>query len=446
MIIADKSAAQRSILQRVLARLGFETLVTADGSQLGLWTEHDVARVVVIDESMFDNEDGTARSLQRAQRYIRVITTHSRVTAKPNLPGVNVIANLAKPLDIKALAVLCDQAIADLERSACMTQVAPILPLLGTSAAVEEVRRKFRHLTRTVFPAVIRGEAGTGADIVAKALHDCGDHQHEPFIGIEAGDLTEARIDALRREVRGGSFYIEEVGDLSADEQTRLLHLLKYDLGDSEHSRKPRLIVSTQRDLRRLVIDGRFRKDLYYRLDVIPLNLPPLRERLHDLPEIVEAVLRLSVRDGLPIKSIEPSALDVMKRYDWPGNLLELQNIMRRVILLDASDRISDDAVAAALAQPMVSPAGASPQNADFWVGSHSENPSVEFFLEDYVSRLLRSGGSFSGSIYDRVMSEIERPLLKQVLAVTRGNKLKAAEMLGLNRNTLRKKLEKLRI
>jgi two-component system nitrogen regulation response regulator GlnG len=234
--------------------------------------------------------------------------------------------------------------------------------------------------------------------------------------------------------------FLDEIGDMPQEAQTRLLRVLQQGEftavgGRSSIKTDVRIIAATNRDLRQLIAQGLFREDLFYRLNVVPMRLPPLRERLEDIPDLVRHFLRKAERDGLPPKRFEPAAIDRLKRYAWPGNVRELENLVRRLVVLTSDEVIPLAAVETELAEAASRDTGAAPETLSDAVERHLTH---EFGT--YGSGLPPPG------LYDRVLQEVERPLIAAALGAAHGNQIKAAHLLGLNRNTLRKKIRELRI
>jgi two-component system nitrogen regulation response regulator GlnG len=195
-----------------------------------------------------------------------------------------------------------------------------------------------------------------------------------------------------------------------------------------------RIITATHRDLRQLINQGSFREDLFYRLNVVPLRLPPLRERSEDIPDLVRHFLAQAVKEGLPRKELARDAVDRLQAHRWPGNVRELENLLRRLVAIEIEDTIPSSAIERELAAV---PIQASPEQIDV------SGATLPEFVENYLSRYFASFGAGlpPAGLYERILAEVEPPLLRAVLAATSGNQLRAAELLGINRNTLRVKL-----
>src|SRR4030081_3267571 len=313
---------------------------------------------------------------------------------------------------------------------------------------------------QTDLTVMITGESGTGKELVARALHDYGKRKSGPFVAInmaaiprdlieselfghEKGAFTGANSRSSGRfeQAEGGTLFLDEIGDMPMEAQTRLLRVLQQGEYTTVGGRTPikadvRIIAATNKDLRILIQQGLFREDLFFRLNVVPLRLPPLRERVEDVPDLMRHFLTQAEREGLPLKQLDQAGLDRLKRYRWPGNVRELENLARRLAALYPQETITAAVIDTELAQPTT---------------ASVEKAVVEDTLSAAVERTLsRYFASFDSlpppGLYHRILREVEYPLLSAALAATRGNQIRAADLLGLNRNTLRKKIRDLEI
>jgi two-component system nitrogen regulation response regulator GlnG len=265
------------------------------------------------------------------------------------------------------------------------------------------------------------------------------------LFGHEKGAFTGAQARSAGRfeQADGGTLFLDEIGDMPMEAQTRLLRVLQQGEYTTVGGRTPiktdvRIIAATNKDLRVLINQGLFREDLFFRLNVVPIRLPPLRERSEDIPDLVRHFFTLVEKEGLPTKRIEPAALERLKRYRWPGNVRELENLVRRLAALYPQETITENIIEQELDQPTIEIA-ASDGPAD-----QTLSGSVERHLSNYFQSF--GDGLPPPGLYHRVLREIENPLISAALASTRGNQIKAAELLGVNRNTLRKKIRELDI
>jgi len=308
---------------------------------------------------------------------------------------------------------------------------------------------------------MITGESGTGKELVARALHDYGKRKSGPFVAInmaaiprdlieselfghEKGAFTGANTRSSGRfeQAEGGTLFLDEIGDMPMEAQTRLLRVLQQGEYTTVGGRTPiktdvRIIAATNKDLRILIQQGLFREDLFFRLNVVPLRLPPLRERAEDVPDLIRHFFAIAEREGLPRKQIDQGATERLKKYQWPGNVRELENLARRLAALYPHEIITLAVVESELTQPAVT------QDADSGTPDNL-SAAVERNLSRYFSGF--PDGLPPPGLYHRVLREVEYPLLTAALAATRGNQIRAADLLGVNRNTLRKKIRDLDI
>ncbi len=322
----------------------------------------------------------------------------------------------------------------------------------------------YRTVARVVsndLTVLVLGESGTGKELVARAIHDFGPRKQAPFVAVnmaaiprelieselfghERGAFTGAaqRTAGRFEQAQGGTLFLDEIGDMPMEAQTRLLRVLQSGeyspVGGARAIRADvRIIAATHQDLSRLIADNQFREDLYYRLNVVPVRLPALRERGADVGELARHFLDRAAADGLPRKQLDAAAEERLERHAWPGNVRELENLMRRLAALTRDAIITPALIEQQLQSGSQSNPPTVPETAD--LGEAIEQHLARHFA-GYGNALPPEG------LYDRVLAELERPLLRLTLAAVRGNQLKAARLLGINRNTLRKKLTDLRV
>jgi len=327
---------------------------------------------------------------------------------------------------------------------------------------MQDIYRMLARMMQTDLTVMISGESGTGKELVARALHEYGRRRNGPFVAInmaaiprdlieselfghEKGAFTGAQNRSSGRfeQAEGGTLFLDEIGDMPMEAQTRLLRVLQQGEYTTVGGRTPirtdvRIVAATNKDLRAAIGQGLFREDLFYRLNVVPLRLPPLRERAEDIPDLVRHFFKQGEAEGLQAKRISAGGLELMKRYPWPGNVRELENLVRRLAALYPQDEISTEIIEAEL-RTNREPA---PENGAVVPDNLSIGQAVEIYLQRYFA-------SFAGELpppglYQRILEEVEFPLVLASMTATRGNQIKAAELLGLNRNTLRKKIREL--
>jgi two-component system nitrogen regulation response regulator GlnG len=372
---------------------------------------------------------------------------------------------LPKPFDLKELVAIVGRALAEpKERAASRSSENEFesIPLIGRSPAMQDIYRVLARLMQTDLTVMISGESGTGKELVARALHDYGKRRNGPFVAVnmaaiprdlieselfghERGAFTGANNRASGRfeQAEGGTLFLDEIGDMPMEAQTRLLRVLQQGEytavgGRTAIKTDVRIVAASNKDLRVLIQQGLFREDLFFRLNVVPLRLPPLRERIEDLPDLIRHFFALAEKDGLPPKKLDALAIERLKRHRWPGNVRELENLARRLAALYPQDVITGPVIDGELAPPPVVSGGSGRQGVDSLGGA------VEMYLSSHFSAF--PNGVPPPGLYHRVLREIEIPLLTAALAATRGNQIRAADLLGLNRNTLRKKIRDLDI
>jgi two-component system, NtrC family, nitrogen regulation response regulator GlnG len=467
ILIADDDAAIRTVLNQALGRAGYDVRTT--GTAAGLWrwvTAGDgnlvITDVVLPDENGFDLIPRIKRI--RPELPVVVMSAQNTILTAITAAERGAFEYLPKPFDLKELVSVVQRALQSpqnkREQSAQREGGEERLPLIGRSPAMQEIYRVIARLTQTDLTVMIMGESGTGKELVARALHDYGRRRNGPFVAVnmaaipkelveselfghERGAFTGATNRGIGRfeQAEAGTLFLDEIGDMPLEAQTRLLRVLQQGEYTTVGGRTPiktdvRIIAATNRELRQLIHQGLFREDLYYRLNVVPMRLPPLRERGEDIPDLARHFLHKAEEEGLPAKRIEPDAVDLLRRYRWPGNVRELENLVRRLAVLHSGDTISAATIANELQEP------AKPNDA----GADAESATLSASVEQHLARYFaEQGGRLPpAGLYDRILQEVERPLLSICLAATRGNQIRAAHLLGLNRNTLRKKIRDL--
>ena len=360
-----------------------------------------------------------------------------------------------KPFDLDELVQTVRAAVGNAAmRGSETAEAEPAgLPLVGRSAPMQAVYRMITRVLRNDLTVLVLGESGTGKELVAEAIHQLGQRKAGPFVAVNTAaipaDLIEselfghekgaftgavARHQGKFEQAQGGTLFLDEIGDMPLDAQTRLLRALQSGRirrvgGREEIAVDVRIVAATNRDLAPLIANGAFREDLYYRLNVVPITLPPLRERRDDVPALANHFLQLAAAEGLPRRRFADDASALLAHQPWRGNVRELRNLVFRVALLAREDLVS-----AAAVEPLLEAAQAEQGGAEGGT------------LETAVSAWLRDNEVAPGGVYDAALAAFERPLFEEVLRKTGGNQLRAAQHLGINRNTLRKRLTELDI
>jgi two-component system, NtrC family, nitrogen regulation response regulator GlnG len=469
ILIADDDTAIRTVLNQALARAGYAPRATGNAATLWRWVAQGEGDVVITDVVMPDeNAFDLLPRIKKIRPDLPVIVMSAQNTLMTALTAAEKGAYeyLPKPFDLTEVVGVVARALAQPGRK---PQRAPLeiesgeeLPLIGRSPAMQEIYRVLARLTQTDLTVMINGESGTGKELVARVLHDHGRRRQGPFValnmaaiprelieselfGHEKGAFTGAQTRTQGRfeQAEGGTLFLDEIGDMPLEAQTRLLRVLQQGEYTTVGGRTPiktnvRIIAATHRDLKSQIAQGLFREDLFYRLNVVPVRLPPLRERLEDVGDLVRHFLRMAAREGLGQKSIETAAIERLKVYAWPGNVRELENFVRRLAALYTQEVLT----AAVIEQELVE---ATPPRA---AEGGSEPKDLSEIIERHLANYFSSFGKElpPPGLYDRVLRQIEQPLFSVTLAATRGNQIRAAELLGLNRNTLRSRIKALDI
>ena len=478
ILIADDDAAIRTVLSQALTRAGYDVRVTGTATTLWRWVQAGDGDLVITDVVMPDeNAFELLPRMKKLRPELPIIAMSAQNTFMTAIKASERGAYdyLPKPFDLKELVAIVGRAMSEPKsRPRAPAEEIEGMPLVGRSPAMQEIYRALARLMQTDLTVMITGESGTGKELVARALHDYGKRKGGPFVAInmaaiprelieselfghEKGAFTGAAQRASGRfeQAEGGTLFLDEIGDMPMDAQTRLLRVLQQGEYTTVGGRTPiktnvRIVAATNKDLRILIQQGLFREDLFFRLNVVPLRLPPLRERAEDVPDLAHHFFRLAASEGLPLKSLEPGAVDRLRRHRWPGNIRELENLVRRLAALYPQETISEQLVEAELEadKPLGSMAGETHGEAARTIAAADNEASLSLSVERHMNALFKAHGDQlpPPGLYHRVLREIEYPLISAALAATRGNQIKAAELLGLNRNTLRKKVRDLDI
>jgi two-component system nitrogen regulation response regulator GlnG len=394
---------------------------------------------------------GKVRSL-RPDMPILILSAQNTLDTAVRATDTGAFEYFPKPFDIDELARAVRQA-AGAGQATATGGDEPLgdgLPLVGRSPAMQSVFRMITRVLRNDLTVLVLGESGTGKELVAEAIHQLGNRRTGPFIAVNTAaipaDLIESELfghekgaftGAVARHIgkfeqaAGGTLFLDEIGDMPMQAQTRLLRALQSGsirrVGGREEIRvDARIIAATNKNLEPEIAAGRFREDLYYRLNVVPILLPPLRDRPEDIDVLARHFLQAAASEGLPRRQLTPDAMDLLRRQPWRGNVRELRNFIFRLALLAREEAIDADSVLPLLSQ----------ENAGQQGGTAD--------LADAVGQWLATESPASGTIYASALIAFERPLFAEILRQTGGNQLRAARALGINRNTLRKRLSEL--
>ncbi|WP_370237166.1 MULTISPECIES: sigma 54-interacting transcriptional regulator [Henriciella] len=444
ILLAEDDASIRLVVNQTLVTAGYQVRATSSADALERWIRNGEGDVVVTDVYLGDTaifELLPSIKLARPELPVIVMSGQNTILTAASAARHGVFDYLPKPFDIDQLSSLVGRALkgpVKKDAASASSDVEGNLPLIGRSDPMQEVYRIISRVMNTDLTVLIEGESGTGKELAAQAVHQLGSGKNGKF---KALDLAAMPTDQISRDLFGtetepglafdkeATLYLDEIGDLPAEAQTQLVKLMREAGG-------ARIIASTRQPLAKLVDEGRFREDLFYRINVVRIFMPPLRQRKEDIPELVRAFLMRAHRKGLSSKQIEPAAMDLMMAYDWPGNVRELENLIMRLAALSPDAVISQREIERELRAEALK---------DISSNSSFEK-EVEALLHRFVMADLLQASPDESKIHQEVMEQVERPLIKLALSVTSGNKLRTAALLGVNRNTLRARINSLGI
>ncbi|QMU57545.1 MAG: response regulator [Boseongicola sp.] len=442
ILVADDDRTIRTVLTQALTRAGCKVHATSSLVTLMRWVEEGKGDLVISDVVMPDgNGLDQLPKISAAQPGLPVIVISAQNTIMTAIQATEADAYdyLPKPFDLPDLMKRAARALeikrrAPQPKSDDLEDQTDDLPLVGRTPAMQDLYRLVARVMNADLPVLITGESGTGKSLIARAIHDLSDRRTLPFVVATASDLAEMEGPAkLISRARNGTLLFDEVSDLTEDAQARIVRML-----DSFTDGGPRILSTSQADLTSKLESGAFRQDLYYRLGGVSLAVPALRERVEDIPLLAEHFLARAERDGLPLRKLSGEALDLIRAYSWPGNVRQLENSIRRMSITGGEETIGRAEVELGLGnQPAIEPLTG---------GGDSErlSASIEKHLRRYFD--LHGGQLPPPGLYSRILREMEMPLIEIALDATGGNQAKCADLLGINRNTLRKKITELDI
>ncbi|NUB43198.1 response regulator [Fertoebacter nigrum] len=441
VLVADDDRTIRTVLTQALTRAGCKVHATSSLMTLMRWVEEGKGDLVISDVIMPDGNGLEALpriGKMRPGLPVIVISAQNTIMTAIQAAEAEAYDYLPKPFDLPDLMKRSARAL-DLKRRAPARVVVPReggddLPLVGRTAAMQALYRLVARVMNTDLAVLITGESGTGKSLIARAIHDFSDRRTQPFVVAQAGDLQGMDgPSSLMARAKGGSLVFDEVADYDDDTQARIVRMLDQ-MGDNA----PRIMATSQTDLSARMEGGAFRQDLFYRLGGVTLHVPSLRERVDDIPLLADHFLARGERDMGSTRRLSNEARDLVRAYSWPGNVRQLENTLRRLMVTSAEVEITKAEVEAVLGnQPAMEPLKG---------GGEGEklSASVARHLKRYFD--LHGGALPPPGVYQRILREVEGPLIEIALDATAGNQAKCADLLGINRNTLRKKITDLDI
>lgn len=482
VLLADDDAGILTVLTRAMKAQGYAVKASENITDIDAWVAQGLGDVVVTDVTMprGNGLDGLARwQAKRPELPVIVMSAHNTLLNAAKARDLGAVTFLPKPFDLNELmealkkATTHQAAASGNDSAEGIVKISDDLVLVGKSPAMKAVFATLAKLIGNDLTVLISGESGTGKERVARALHELSKRKTKPFValnmaaipreliesalfGHEKGSFTGAHSKQLGafEQAHGGTLFLDEIGDMPMEAQTRLLRVLQEQevmpIGATKAFKTDvRVIAATHRDLSALVASGQFREDLYFRLHVVPLALPSLREHVDDVPLLVQHFMNLAAARGLAAKTLDSEAMAALMAHAWTGNVRELENLVYRLCAMTQRSTVTAKDVAPLLSNTpqKTTPAPRAP------LALHSQTDAsipegIESFLRTQMAAYFAAHGDAlpANGVYDRLLARFEKPLIAESLRATGGNQIKAAEMLGLNRNTLRKKMRELNI
>jgi len=452
ILVADDDRTIRAVLTQALTRAGCKVRATGSIETLWRWIDEGDGDVVISDVNLPDG-DGLemlpAIKRKRKDLPVIIISAQNTVITAIKASELGAYDYLPKPFDLKKLLSKVNKALSNQGTNNNIIQqdgaVDPELPLIGSSPLMQDVYRFLARVLHTDLSTIITGESGTGKDLLAHTMHDLGPRAPMDFVRI---NISSSNIDKIEGTLIGGkedlnispalkssTIYFDEISEMSDETQLQLLDLLR---SDAVISKNYRFISSSRLSLQNLISQGIIREDLFYRLNVVNINLPPLRDRVGDIPDLTKHFLQQSALSGMPKKVISAKAIQLLQNAPWAGNIRELENFINSLVVL-----ISDEEITPIHVEENLNLIPSVNSN-ELDAGNGKLSSSVEKHIKRYFD--LHGDNLPPPGLYNRILKEIELPLIALSLSATRGNQIKTSELLGINRNTLRKKIKDLDI
>ena len=459
ILVIEDDQSMRWVLEKSLTKEGYSVISSPDGRS-GLAAAAEAPPDLVILDILMPDMDGLTvlRKLKesRPQIPVIIITAQNIMTHAVEAMRRGAYDYLPKPFDIPVLVDRVSRGLAQSGAGAGQTETEPIPAemedMIASSPLMEGLFKAMGRVAATEATVLILGESGTGKELVARAIHRFSNRASGPFVAVNTsaipGELLESVLfghekgaftgatDSRKGKfemAEGGTLFLDEIGDMPLNLQAKLLRVLEngdYERVGGQRSLKAdsRVISATHRDLWEAVKLGDFREDLYYRLNVVSLQIPPLRERREDIPVLAEHFLKtFADQEGREPKTLAENGMTALLEHVWPGNVRELLNTLKRASVLASGREI---------------------QVADLGLTPDGTEPSAGDTFEEFLHRWLREivtpwSVLEEGDLYEQVISKVEKPLFELTMEALKGNQVRAAKVLGINRNTLRERLRK---
>ena len=467
ILVADDEESIRWVLSKALKKQGYSVDLAEDGTQaknLARRNHYDLAVLDIKMPGIHGLELLKQFRMEHPDTLVVIMTAEATMEHAVTAMKNGAYDYLTKPFDLAALDAIILKATKAAQVTEQIDQLKEELQgqynfgrsIIGNSQPMQDVYKTLGRIADSDVTVLITGESGTGKELIARAIHINSRRLGKPFValncaaiphellenelfGHERGAFTGAtdRKSGKFEQADGGTLFLDEIGDMPLELQAKLLRVLQEKeitrTGGSQTIRVDvRIVAATNQNIAQLVEQKRFREDLYYRLNVVPIKLPALRERRSDIPMLVEFFLQRAKQDlGIEAMECSPETLDLLKTHSWPGNVRELENVIKRAALLSPNHVLTPPDFPGLLDNRKV----------------HSQDESLEALVSRKLENsLAQMNLQEMNNLYEMVLHQVERPLINIVLSKTRGNQVRTAEILGINRNTLRKKINTLEI
>ncbi len=473
ILIAEDENSLRTILKKLFLEKSFQVETCSDGKLALYKLEQEDFDMAILDLKMPEMtgfEVLTQIKTQKPELPIVLMTAQDTMKNAVEAMKQGAFDYITKPFELDELEVIVDRAlqtkkltddVKELQQELQTKQFDRQAKIIGKSRSIREVYKSIGKVANSNVSVLITGESGTGKELLAKAIHLASPRASAPFIAVNCAsipkELLESELFGYRKgaftgadESRAGYFeaanhgtlFLDEIGDMPISLQAKLLRSLQEGeiqrLGSTQSiSIDVRILSATNQDLAKMVEEKQFREDLFFRLNVVPLVLPPLREREEDIEILAQYFIeKYSKEFSCPSKVLSEECIQLIKAYPWPGNVRELENVIKRTLVMSAGNVISAKEMT-----PMLREKKAKLSKAEV------EQRSLEDLISEKLSQFLDKFHELgSMELYETLLPMFERPLLNLILQKTNGNQIQAAKVLGINRNTLRKKIRNLKI
>ena len=453
VIIADDDRSLRMILAQALSRAGCKVRATGTLSTLWRWLEDGEGEVLVTDVMMPDGD--TIELIPRIKKKrpdmpIIVMSAKNNLNTAMRANQFGAYQYLPKPFDLKDLISSVNTAI-KLRTSSSPelkdnlssndNHLEDNLPIVGSSPVMQNIYRILSKVINTDFNILIEGKSGTGKNLIAQVLHDFGTRRDKRFLSVNLSLMSLKELQDIfsknfssQSDKNIGTLFLDEISNANFEVQNFILSFLNKRESSEKNYKDVKIISSSRKDLKELIENGKFREDLFYRLNEVSILIPLLDERLGDIPELAAHFLKEFSKSGMEPKSLTKNSVELIKKKKWTGNVRELRNFIGRLSLVSNNEVIDEKITKHELSMITYEETD---QNT-------LEGSKISKSLEIHLSHYFRSLGDSlpAPGLYQTVLKEVEIPLINLTLALCDGNQIKAANLLGINRNTLRKKIK----